>query len=112
MQDASAVITHAKPERESRPYRTEPVLRAGTALPPPESRNGLTNITLLMDRSPMLVGVAGFEENGFSADAANQASLRRFLGGACHSMILLADAESLNRQKANNRYAIGRPNQR
>ena len=39
----------------------------------------------------MLVGLASFEENGFSADAAGEASLRRVLGGACHSMILLAD---------------------
>ena len=60
-------------------------------LAPPESRNGLSDIALLMDSSSMLVGLASFEENGFSADAAGEASLRRVLGGACHSMILLAD---------------------
>jgi len=60
-------------------------------LSPPDSRNGPSDIALLVDSPSMLVGVASFEENGFSADAAGEASLRRVLGGACHSMILLAD---------------------
>jgi hypothetical protein len=51
-----------------------------------------------MNSFSTLIGVAGFEWNRASADAAHDALWRRKLGEACHNMVLL-NGQRVNRQK-------------
>jgi hypothetical protein len=57
------------------------------------------DVAFFMNTFSALIGVADFESDGFSADAADDASLRPIQGGACHNMVLLADC-GINRQNA------------
>ena len=53
-----------------------------------------------MHAGSVLIGLAGFEGEGYGADAANDALSRRRLDRACHNMVLLAD-NGFNRRNTN-----------
>ena len=85
---------------EPHKYRTGPVFgylnRAGRS----ESRNRFPDVAFFMHACSMLIGLAGFEGEGYSADATNDALSRHRLDGACHNMVLLAD-NGINRRNTN-----------
>ena len=85
---------------EPQKYRTSPVFgklnRAGCS----EFGNCFSDVTFFMHACSMLIGLAGFEWEWYSTDAANDALSRRSLDGACHNMVLLADY-GINRRNTN-----------
>ena len=76
---------------EPHKYRTDPVPGELNRAVCPESRNRFPDVAFFMHAGSMLVGLAGFEWEGHSADAANDTLSRHRLDGACHNMVLLAD---------------------
>jgi hypothetical protein len=72
-------------------YRTEPILGELNCAGCPESRNRFPDVAFFMNAGSMLIGLAGFEWEGYCADAADDALSRRKFDGACHNMVLLAD---------------------
>jgi hypothetical protein len=106
VRDISTVIDSAESARESCNDRTEPSLGELKCVTCSELRNCFTDVALLMNSSSTLISLAGFEQDGFSADAAEDAWLRRRLSGACHNMVLLTDY-GINRQNREYRLQFG-----
>jgi len=83
--DTSIVIGYAEWALDPHNYRTEPILREVNYTGRSKSRNGLTDVAFLMNALSALIGMAGFERDGSSADAAGDTSLRRGSDRACHT---------------------------
>ena len=90
---------------EPHKYRTDPVPGELNRAVCPESRNRFPDVAFFMHASSMLIGLAGFEWEGYSADATNDALSGPRLDGACHNMVLLAD-NGINRQNHESQIAI------
>jgi hypothetical protein len=89
--DASTVMSDTVTDVEPCTYRCEPVREEVNLAASSELRNRLADIALLMDSFPVFISLAGFEGDWHSADSADEALMRRVLGGARHRMILLVD---------------------
>jgi hypothetical protein len=68
--DTLIVIGYANCALETHHDRTEPIFGEMNYAGGSESRNRFTDVTFLMDTLSTLIGVAGFERDGFGADAA------------------------------------------
>lgn len=72
-------VGDAEPELGTfRTNRTEPALGETNRADGSGFQNYLTDVALLMNSVTMFIGLAGFESDGHTADAAH------VLGGACH----------------------------
>jgi hypothetical protein len=87
----SAVIDNVGSALEAQKYRTDPVPGEWSRTGWSASGNRFPHVAFFMHACSMLIGLAGFEWEGYSADAANDTLSRRRLDGACHNMVLLAD---------------------
>src|ERR1700676_3500735 len=79
--------------------RAEPIFREVNDAAYSESRNRFTNVTFLVNALSVLVGTAGFERDGCSADTAEYVSLRRGSDGACHAWSSLRTTESTGKTR-------------
>jgi hypothetical protein len=89
--DASTAISYTVSEVQPCTDRTEPVREEVNLTASSELRNRLTDVALFMNSFPIFISLAGFEGDWYGADGADEARLRRVLGGARHRMILLVD---------------------
>ena len=97
---SSTVIGNVESALKPHKYRTDPIPGELNCTGCPESRNRFPDVAFFMHACSMLIGLAGFEWEGYSTDAANDALSRRRLDGACHNMVLLAD-NGINRRNTN-----------
>jgi len=73
----SAVISNPECALDPHNYRTEPILGEVNYAGGSESRNRFADVAFLMNTLSTLIGIAGFERDGSSADATGDTSLRR-----------------------------------